>query len=103
VLAPIFCKELYSQTQGKHGKKSCEHPYQWQWTLHRHRRSTHDRGNEANQEGATTPATSFYYLTYARTIGRTNCSSEYLPLIQEIVDTEGGSDCEMPSRALHLG
>jgi hypothetical protein len=56
-----------------------------------------------NQEGATPPATTFYYLTYTRTIGQRNCSSEYLPLIQEIVDTEGGSDCEMPSRALLLG
>jgi hypothetical protein len=74
-----------------------------QWTLHSRRRSTHDQGNEANQEGATSPATPFYYWTYTRTIGQTNCSSKYLPLIQEIVDTEGGSDWEMPSRALHLG
>jgi hypothetical protein len=74
-----------------------------QWTLHSRQRSTHDRGNEANQEGATPPATPFYYWTYTCTIGRTSCSSDYLPLIQEIVDTEGGSDCEMPSQALHLG
>jgi hypothetical protein len=32
-----------------------------------------------------------------------NCLSKYLPLIQEIVDIEGGSDCKMPLRALHLG
>jgi hypothetical protein len=91
-VSTIFCKELY-----------CEHPYQWQWTLHSHKRSTHDRGNKANQEGATPLATPFYYLTYTRTIGRTNRLSKYLPLIQEIVDSEGGSNCEMPSQALHLG
>jgi hypothetical protein len=93
---------MYCQTQGKHGKKSCEHPYQWQWTLHSHRRSTHNQGNEANQEVATPPATPFYCWTYTRTIGQTNRLSECLPLIEEIGDTEGGSDCEMPLRALYL-
>jgi hypothetical protein len=73
------------------------------WTLHTRWRSTHDRGNEAKQERATPLATPFYYWTYTRTIGRTNCSSEYLPLIQEIVDTEGGSNCKMPLQTLHLG
>jgi hypothetical protein len=76
---------------------------QWQWTLHSRRRSTHDRGNKANQEVATPPATSFYYWTYTHTIGQTNRSSKCLPLIEEIGDTEGGSDREMPLRALYLG